>query len=186
MDDAQILRLMRKDPNAAMRQLIDQYAGLVCAVVRGKLRGAFCLSSDIEECVADVFSEFYLGRAAYDPQKASIKAYLCVIARHNAADLLRKRQRQRGDLSADADGTAELADDLVLESTLAEKQMRRTVFDAIGAMGEPDRSILLQKFYYGRTSREIADALGLSVSNVDTRASRALQKLRDLFGGTSK
>ena len=76
MEDAKLLRLIRKDPSAGMEQLMDQYAGLIYAVVRGRLAGSYCLSTDIEDCVADVFCEFYAELDRYDPTLSSIKSYL--------------------------------------------------------------------------------------------------------------
>lgn len=46
-----------------------------------------------------------------------------------------------------------------------------------------DSSIIIRKYYFGESSKKIADALNLTVSNVDTRMHRALNKLRKLFGG---
>lgn len=179
MEDSQFLQLLRQDPNAAMEALIDQYASLVYAVVQGKLSGTACLSGDIEDCVADVFSEFYMEQDRFDPQKASIKTYLCVIARHNAADLLRKRKLRQRDVSLDDENTPQPVFDCNMEQNL----LRRHVFEEIDRLGEPDRTILLDKFYFGHSSKFIAAKLSISVSNVDTRTSRALQKLRDLIGG---
>ena len=184
MEDAKLLRLIRKDPSAGMEQLMDQYAGLIYAVVRGRLAGSYCLSTDIEDCVADVFCEFYAELDRYDPTLSSIKSYLCVLARHKAIDLLRKRARQSGDISLD--GEVQIADDIDIESELEESELRREVFDAINALGEPDTSIIIRKYYLGESSAEIAKALDLTVSNVDTRAHRALNKLRNLFGGEGK
>ena len=53
MEDTKLLRLLHKDPNAGMEQLMNQYAGLVYAVVRGRLADSLYVSSDIEDCVAD-------------------------------------------------------------------------------------------------------------------------------------
>ena len=167
-----------------MEQLMDQYAGLVYAVVKARLTQSFYISSDIQDCVADVFSEFYENLSQYDPSVSSIKTYLCVLARNNATDVLRKRARQRNDVSLDdSDNFLSIADDITLESELAEKELRSAVFAAIKALGEPDVSILIRKYYLGESSKEIADALTLTVANVDTRTHRALNKLRKLFGG---
>lgn len=179
MEDSQFLQLLSQDPNAAMEALIAQYAALVYAVVQGKLSGTVCLSSDIEDCVADVFSEFYMELDRFDPQKASIKTYLCVIARHNAADLLRKRKLRQGDISLDDENTPEM----IFDSNMEQSLLRRRVFAEICRLGEPDKTILLDKFYFGHSSKVIAAKLSMSVSNVDTRTCRALQKLRDLIGG---
>ena len=73
MEDTKLLRLLHKDPNAGMEQLMNQYAGLVYAVVRGRLADSLYVSSDIEDCVADTFSEFYTDLQKYDPKKSSIR-----------------------------------------------------------------------------------------------------------------
>ena len=181
MEDIKLLRLLHKDPNAGMEQLIDQYAGLVYAVVRGKLLEPFCVSSDIEDCVADVFSDFYTNLCAYDPKISSIKSYLCVLARRRAIDVFRKRERQCGQVSIDDnDNFIQISID---GHEIDESELRHEVLTAVKALGEPDTSIIIKKYYFGESSKQIADALNLSVSNVDTRTHRALSKLRKMFGG---
>ena len=181
MEDIKLLRLLHKDPNAGMEQLIDQYAGLVYAVVRGRLFESFCVSSDIEDCVADVFSDFYINLCAYDPKISSIKSYLCVLARRRAIDVFRKRVKQRGEVSTDDnDSFVQLAAN---GRELEEGALRREVLTAVKELGEPDTSIIIRKYYLGESSKQIADALELTVSNVDTRTHRALNKLRKMFGG---
>ena len=44
-------------------------------------------------------------------------------------------------------------------------------------------TILLRKYYFSDSSKEIAASLNLTVSAVDTRAHRAILKLRSIFGG---
>lgn len=184
MDDEKLLQLLQQDPDAGMECLMDRYAGLLYAVVRDKLSACGCVSSDIEDCVADVFSEFYIGMDRYDPALSSIKSYLCVMARNHAKDILRKRARQNRHLcQEDAQAVSEIADAYCVESDLMERELRKEVLDAIKNLGEPDASILIGKYYFGISSKELARSLRLSVGNVDTRAHRALQKLKKQFGG---
>lgn len=186
MEDSKLLRLLKKDPNAGMEQLMDQYAGLVYAVVKGRLADSYHVSTDIEDCVADVFSQFYAHLADYDPNRSSIKTYLCVMARNQAVTVAKWRSREQGTVSLDeAPFSPQLADDVLIDSALAEEELRREVFDAVKSLGEPDASILLRKYYFGESSKEIADALGLTVSNVDTRTHRALHQLKSMFGEKS-
>lgn len=77
----------------------------------------------------------------------------------------------------------QVADDVIIDSELAEDELRREVIKAVEDLGEPDSSIIFRKFYYRESSKDIAKAVGLTVSNVDTRTHRALNKLRKLFGG---
>ena len=181
MEDKKLLRLLHRDPSAGMEQLMNQYAGLVYAVVRGRLTESFGVSSDIDDCVADVFSQFFTELSKYDPSISSIKSYLCAMARYRATDIYRKRERQRGDISLDdEDCIIQIADDTDLD----EDMLRLQVLSAVKELGEPDSSIIIRKYYLGESSKDIAHALNMSVSNVDTRTHRALNKLRKLFGGS--
>lgn len=186
MEDKKLLRLLHKDPNAGMEQLLNQYAGLVYAVVRGRLDSSFCVSSDLEDCVADVFSKFYTEFEAYDPASSSIRSYLCVIARNHAINVSKRRRLEGGLYLDDEQSLLQVADDVTVESELADEELRREVIRAVEELGEPDSSIIFRKYYYGESSKEIAKATGLAVSNVDTRAHRALNKLRKTFGGNEE
>lgn len=160
MSDDELLDLLRRDPEKGLKALIAKFGGLVYTVVRRNLPEAFC-AADIEACAADVFAEAYLDLEKFDPTKACLKAWICVIARHNAADLAR-----RSNIALPLD---------------EEREMRRAVLSEIKSLGEPDREILLRKIYLGESSKETAARLKMSVSNVDTRTSRAIEKLRKKF-----
>lgn len=97
MEDAELLELMKKAPEKGLKTLISQYGGLVYTVVRRNLPKSLC-TADAEACAAEVFGEFYLCLDKYDPSRGSIKAWLCVIARHNSLDLVR---RNKSDLPLD-------------------------------------------------------------------------------------
>lgn len=183
MEDNKLLRLLHKDPNAGMEQLMNLYTGLVYAVVKSKLDDSYYVSSDIEDCVADVFSKFYTELSDYDPKISSIKTYLCVFARNQAINASKRRSLEGGISLDDERSLLQVADDVLIDSELAEDELRREVIKAVEDLGEPDSSIIFRKFYYGESSKDIAKAVGLTVSNVDTRTHRALNKLRKMFGG---
>ena len=185
MHDDKLLRLLHNDPNAGMEQLMDQYAGLVYAVVKGKLDTSYYISSDVEECVADVFSKFYTELSNYNPKISGIKTYLCVIARNHAINISKKRSYECSISLDDEHSLLQIADDVMIESELTDAELRREVIRSIETLGEPDSSIIFRKYYFGESSKDIAKALRLSVSNVDTRTHRALTKLRNEFGGDS-
>ncbi len=184
MDDKKLLRLLRKDPNAGMERLMNQYAGLVYATVKGRLADSDYISSDIEDCVAEVFVKFYTALSDYDSSISSIKTYLCVIARNNAINLANKNLQKPVVSIDDEDSFLQIADEFLIERRIEEDELRREVIKAIEALGEPDSSILFRKYYYGQPSKDIAKAVGLTVENVDTRTHRALRKLRKMFGGS--
>ena len=176
MKDEKLLELIKTDANAGMEKLMREYSGLVCSVCRGRLEKV-CDSSEIEDCAADVFMKFYSGLESFTP-KASIKTYLCVIARNTALNCLRKKAGVRS--------TEELSVELPFPGDVAEEAVRKRLLDEmldeIRRMGSPDAEILIRKYYLGYDSKTIAKELGLTVSNVDTRAHRAMAKLRKTLG----
>lgn len=182
MQDRKLLKKLKQDPERGMRELIERYSGLVYAVVRGRLfPGAFDIA-DVDECVADTFSEFYMDLDKFDPDRAGIKAWLCAIARHNSLDRVRK-QRSLSVSSLDDPNIPDIEDDFSLEGEFIEKAERKRVLDAVKALGEPDREIIIRKYYLGQSSKTIAQRLDMTVSNVDVRTHRAVARLKDSIGG---
>ena len=57
-------------------------------------------------------------------------------------------------------------------------ETRDILMNKINELGEPDSTIILQKYYYDRSSGEIAEMLSMKASAVRMRAARALEKLR--------
>ena len=182
MTDKELLELLKKDPDLGIEQLLKQYINLIYTIVKSKLSASYHLSSDIEDCVADVFSSFYTHLSDYDPSKSSIKSYLCIIARNQAINLSKKRSLVENRSLDDEYFSSRFADDFTIESELEEAELRREVIAEVKALGKPCSDIIFRKFYYGQSSAEIAEALGLSVSNVNTQTHRALNKLRKKFG----
>lgn len=183
MDDKTLLNLIENDPNSGIEQLINQYGGIVYTVIKNRLDGFDCLTSDIEDCAADVFSNFFTEIYRYDPEKSSIKTYLCVMARNHAINVAKKRSFLKSISLDHSQALLEIEDNVMIDSKLLEDELRKEVIKAVENLGEPDSSIIFRKFYYGESSKEIAKALGISVSNVDTRTHRSLNKLRKMFGG---
>lgn len=185
MYDSELVKILRKDPNRGLTLLMEQYTGLVCAVIRGKFAGFTCFSAeDTEECISDVFCEFYNNSDKFDPEKGSVKTLLCAIAKNKAVDAIRKRASLSEQISIDDEenGLA-LSDEFLLEEEIITEELKKTLIAEINSLGEPDREIIVRKFYFAESSRSIASRLGLTVSNVDTRAHRALKRLKEKLGG---
>ena len=85
--DKKLLELIKKHPNKGMNLLMNEYGGLVFYVVQKRLVNNM---NDIEECVSDVFIDFYSNINAVDLNKGSIKAFLVIIATRRAIDTYRR------------------------------------------------------------------------------------------------
>lgn len=185
MYDNELIKMLREDPNNGLKLLMQKYTGLVCAVVKGKFAFFSCFSAeDIEECISDVFCEFYNNIEKFDPEKGSVKTLLCTIAKNKAIDEIRTRGVLSEQISIDDEENGmQFADEFLLEEELITDELKNTLISEINALGEPDREIIVRKFYFTEPTKSIAKKLGLTVSAVDTRAHRALKKLKEKLGG---
>lgn len=185
MTDSEIIKLIRKNPDKGLSELMDRYMGTVCAVVKNGLRPYPCFSAeDAEECISDVFYEFYKNAKSFRPELGSVKTLLCVIAKHKCTDMIRKRAKEIANVSID-DGESflQFADEFSVEEDILTEEMRNELFSEISALGQPDSEIIIRKFFFRESSASIAERLALTVSAVDTRTHRALKKLREKIGG---
>ena len=66
-----------------------------------------------------------------------------------------------------------IVDDILKEET------RRALVAAINALGEPEREILIRRYYYDQKPKEIALALDMNVKQVDNRLYQTKLKLRE-------
>ena len=57
-------------------------------------------------------------------------------------------------------------------------ERRAALNAAVDALAEPDREILLRRYYFGQKPREIAAALGLDKKQVDNRLYQTKRRLR--------
>lgn len=182
MDDRTLLAKLKNDPNEGVRLLIGSYSALVFFILRGKL-SSVCENEELEELASDVFADFYAALPRFDESRGTVKAYLCRIASNVASERYSEAVRRLGDVPLDADETGEAVyeADFSLEDEIIDAETRRELIAAVNALGEPDREIIVRKFYLGEPSRSVAQALGMTVSAVDTRTHRALAKLREIL-----
>lgn len=176
MGDTELIEKLRTDPESGVRELVRLYGRLLYAVARTPLAAVGLGEADIEAVVADTVSEFWLGLESYDPGCGTVRGYLCSMARHNALDCCRSRRPSEplDEASPDPEPGPE---ELALES-----QRRREVLQAVKSLGEPDREIVVRKYYLSQPSARIAETLGMTADNVDVRAHRAVRKLKRLLG----
>ncbi len=171
--------LMKTDPEQGVRLLLNRYGGLAYFAVRRVLHG--CPEDDIEECVSDVFLYVYRHRKRLDFTDEHFRAYLFRTAEHKALDRLKKLARlpvPQSDALWDADASERSAEELALA-----EMSRDELIERIRALGEPDATILIAKYWLGMRSDEIAELLGMKANTVVQRAGRALKRLKATWKG---
>lgn len=176
LSDEHLIQLMDKNPQKAMKILMDTYTGLLVHIVRGRLIN---YEEDVKECVADVFIDFYKRYNTIDLSKGNIKSYLATMAHHKAIDRYRK-------ISSDKfiDGDIEEQDYLVAdrdsspEQVIINKENAHELTNAIKELGEPDDDLIFRRYFLMQPVSEIAKLYGMKSNTITKRISRALEALR--------
>ncbi len=171
--DQELLDLIQKDASAGMKLLMDIYSGLIYYIVERRLIGR---QQDIEECVSDIFLEFYKKLGALDLNKGSIKSYLAIIASRRALDRFRSLSTKKEDELDNFDQLVDNADGP--EQDLLQSERRKTLLNEVQKLGEPDSTILYRRFFLAQPVSEIADSISMKSNSVSKRISRALNTLR--------
>ncbi len=181
MTDSDILRLLRETPPKGHRALFDAYYNYVCAIVTRVLRGTGS-PEDVDECIIDVFSDVI---RQLDPDRpGSLKAYIGSAAKNKAISCRRSLLSRNGKrLDMDEQSYISIPSGENVAGNAENAAVNALLIKEIAALGEPDSTIIIQRYFYDRKSREIADIVGISPAAVRLRCSRALKKLRNALKG---
>lgn len=175
MRDAQIVRAIQNGSESAMNQTMNKYAKLLWHIVATILSGAGS-AEDIEECVADVFVYLWKHPENFNEQRGGLKTWLSTIAKSKAIDKYRQLVHQKNIISLEDEI---LISELTPMDEILTAEMQHTLAVAVNTLEEPDREIIVRRYYYGQKPKEIGFILDISVKQVENRLYRSKQKLRE-------
>lgn len=169
MDDAGLLRQLKKQNPKALELAVAQYGAYVLAVIRNRSRGVLT-AEDHEEIASDVFLALWqnAGRIA----REQLRPWLGAVARNRTAEAMRKKNV-----------FVPLEDDTLITldrmwERLYDAQRREALLRAMAKLAEEDREIFYRFYDLSQTAAQIADALGLNASTVRSRLKRGRETLR--------
>jgi RNA polymerase sigma-70 factor (ECF subfamily) len=160
----------------AMTELYDRYGTLVYSVAY-RIVGQ---RADAEEVVVDAFTQAWREAARFEAERGSVAAWLTMIARSRALDLVRARGRRErlADAAAGSDGGSGEPDAPAADR--AEDDERRWVVKlALEGLSAPQRQAIELAFFEGLSQSEIAERLNEPLGTVKTRVRLGMQKLRE-------
>lgn len=137
---------------------------------------------DAEDLTTDAFLSCFKNFDRFDVSRASFSTWLYVILENRLKNFYRNQQRDQKEnteldekLPAEGDFQEELAEAEQLTF------LREHLAAALQELKEPQRSIVIWKYFQNKTSAEIGERLGISSGNVRVQLNRAICKLREYF-----
>ena len=142
--------------------------------VSGYIRSKISLAQDAEDIVADVFLKVYEKLDSFDESKATLSTWIYTITRNTLTDWFRTRRSFEGIPESQDDGYS-------VEDEVCNAEMLETLADALEALEERERDIVILRYYSGKTLREIAETMHISYAYVKVLQNKALAALKKYF-----
>jgi RNA polymerase sigma-70 factor, ECF subfamily len=176
-DAALMTAFARKEP-AAARQLYDRYASRIYGLGLFLLRN----NTDAEDLVQDTFLKIWRTGSAFDPVRGSLDAWILMSARGLAIDLLRHRSVEVRRLSAQPK-VSEASDEAGPEWHAEMDDLFRRASEAMAHLPKRQRSVLELTYLGQRSTKEVAELLGIPRGTVKSRAHNGIAVLQKAFQG---
>ena len=176
LNDEKIITAIKKRNEATINEIITKYSKLLWSVAEAVLSHVGSVQ-DVEECVADTFIYLWEHPEKFDHQRGKLKTWLSIVARTQAVNRYREITKRNILPLEDTD----FVDQLDVADSVLEVETRQALLAAVNALGEPDREILIRRYYYDQKPKEIALALDMSVKQIDNRLYQTKRRLREML-----
>lgn len=176
MDEATLLRRLKKKDPAALEAAVTQYSAYVMTIIRARSRDALC-PEDQEELASDIF--LILWQSAGSISHGRLRPWLGAVTRNRTAQALRQKELW---LPLEDETPVELSP---LWENLYEKQRVQALGAALRTLSREDREIFYRFYELTQTTAQIAQTMGLNASTIRSRLKRGREALRQelLKGG---
>jgi RNA polymerase sigma-70 factor (ECF subfamily) len=169
--DISLVSAIRSGDENAMGRLYDRYSSIVYSVALRVLGD----TGRAEDVLQEVFMQLWRNPGVFDSSRGNLGAWLAVIARNRAIDLIRKRQPETDIADVIVSVEPDMAGDA--ERARAMEKVR----GALGDMPAAQRSALEMAYFEGLTHTEIAAKTGEPLGTIKTRIRAGLLTLRKVF-----
>ena len=178
VNDAALVERAQRGSDDAVRDLLGQVRPAVLRYATARL-GRRDVAEDVtqEVCLAVLTA-----LPAYEDMGRPFRSFVFGIAAHKVADAHRAAYRSRDVLTEDlpdAPDDAPTPEDLAVRGDEGRRAMA-----LLGELPEDQRELLLLRVAAGLSAEEVGGVLGMTPGAVRVAQHRALNRLRELAGGT--
>ena len=173
MDDKTLIQKLQKGSTGALEALIRRYTPYVSACVYRVMPSL--PREELEEAVADTFEELWRHADHLEPERP-LRPWLGHVSSNPA------KTRLRGYTPA-AELPENIPAPLDLQHQTEQEETQVALWQAVGSLEEPERTLFLRYYYEGEKLKTIAADLGLNLSTAKTKLRRGRLLLREQLQG---
>ncbi len=179
LGDSDIVKRVLDGEIDLFEQLVERYQGRVFGIVSKRIP-----ADDWGEVAQDVFLNCFRSLSGFDTARP-FENWIATIAVRRCHDYWRSRSR-RGVLEVEARGelleVAGAAESVAeFEARVKKSDMLALLDEAMGKLNPDERELMDMIYLEEMKLKDVAEALGLSLSNVKVKAMRTRGKLRAAF-----
>jgi len=181
MNDQEMYQKLLDGDQGALKKLIDLYSTSVFKLVSHILEGMGS-EQDVEECCSDVFFTCWNEIDRYQPDRASLRTFLLMLAKYISLDRRRKLTQKQPQIYSleerklkgrEAVGTTNLPEDF-----LEQKEQRQKILRALETLSPLDKELVYRRYFLYEKIEDLAEKKELSRQALDNRLWRARKILR--------
>jgi RNA polymerase sigma-70 factor (ECF subfamily) len=173
MNEQKLVRILHSGDRETFYHIMEAYNKLLWLIVGGVLSDTGTIE-DIEECISDVYVKLWQNPKAYNPDKGSLKTFIAIMAKRKALDRYRQLTRVK---TVELDEFIQSPDDELLEY-IVQNDMYNELYEAIRTLKEPDKEILIRRYFFDEKPSGIADKISLPVKEIKNRLYQSKQLLK--------
>lgn len=176
MNDEKTFLAIKNRDEKVMAAVIQKYSKLLWSITSAVLANSASVQ-DVEECVADVFIDFWLHPEKYTPEKGKLSSWLSMVARSKAIDRYRQILRKQ---EVPIEEAITVHTDEIL-GIIVQREEQEKLVSCIEHLAESEKEIILRRYDYEQKPKEIALALNIPKKQVENCLYQTKQKLRKMM-----
>lgn len=181
MNDRDIYQKLLDGDQEALKKLVDLYNAPVFKLVSYILEGVGS-EEDVEECCSDVFFICWNEIDRYQPDRASLRTFLLMLAKYASLDRRRKLTQKQPQIYSLEErklkGSEAIGATNLPEEFLEQKEQRQKILRALETLSPLDKELVYRRYFLYEKIEDLAEKKELSRQAVDNRLWRARKTLR--------
>lgn len=156
-----------------LEQIIADYSNYIYMIIKN-MTSILLSEEDVEELISDVIFVVWKNKEKIE-RDLELKPYISGITKNVVKNKLRSIKL------VDSIVEESVKDDVNLDDILYRREQMKAIDNELNKMGRINKRIFVLFYCYGRKSKEIAEKLNLTESNVNTKLHRIKRKLKKIL-----
>lgn len=175
---AVLLAFSDEKDRSKYEQLYVRYRHALYRITKSIVKEEHLAQDALQECFIKVFLNM---KRIDEIESEKTRAFLVAIAKNAAIDIYRREKKIKDVTDPEETSLYYVESDFDIEEVFANTELSKALVEYISQLSETERNVILLKYFYSYSDREIAELMDITSGNVRIKLMRAKQKLAKLI-----